>query len=260
MRVCLATLETSGALLEKMKDKELNHGLTSYYYLRGQEQLDLILSRINKSLLIDSGAHSFQHGKKVDFLDYTRKYVEFIKKNTDNPKIEGFFEMDVDNVIGYEKVLEYRKILEEVSNKIIPVWHRNRGVDDFIDMCKKYSGRKIAITGFANNDILDSQYNIFINTAHKYGCRIHILGLTRYGLIKDLNLGKDDSVDSSSWRQTGIFGGINAPLSDMTMYKCNWSEGLRCHHTIFMYINYYTAKRIQEMYEDVDNSVYKVGD
>lgn len=260
MRVCLATLETSGQLLDKMKENELNHGLTSYYYLQGQKQLDLILSKINKSLLIDSGAHSFQHGKKVDFLAYTKEYAEFIKNNTDNPKIEGFFEMDVDNVIGYDKVLEYRKILEEVSDKIIPVWHRNRGVNDFIEMCKKYTGRKIAITGFANNDILDSQYNIFINTAHKYGCRIHILGLTRYGLIKDLNLGKDDSVDSSSWRQTGIFGGINAHLPDKTIYKCSWPEGLKIHHTNFMYVNYYTAKRIQEMYEEVDNSIYKVGD
>ena len=81
--------------------------------------------------------------------------------------------------------MEYRKILESVSDKIIPVWHNNRGVEDFIEMCKKYKGKKIAITGFANNDIKDSQYSLFINTAHKYGCKIHILGL--YHLTNNRN-------------------------------------------------------------------------
>ena len=233
----------------------MNFGLVSYCYLRNQQQLEEILSKINISLLIDSGAHSFQHGKKVDFLDYTKKYAEFIKRNTDNPKIEGFFEMDIDNVVGYEKVLEYRKILEEVSDKIIPVWHNNRGVEDFVDMCKKYTGKKIAITGFANNDIKDSQYNLFINTAHKYGCKIHILGLTRYELIKDLNLGKDDSVDSSSWKQTAIFGGVNLPLTDKTIYKLSALEGLKCNYKYYIYLNYLTAKIIQDMYKEEDYSV-----
>ena len=255
MRVCLATLETSDYLLQKIKSNELNFGLVSYCYLRNQQQLEEILSKINISLLIDSGAHSFQHGKKVDFLDYTKKYAEFIKRNTDNPKIEGFFEMDIDNVVGYEKVLEYRKILEEVSDKIIPVWHNNRGVEDFVDMCKKYTGKKIAITGFANNDIKDSQYNLFINTAHKYGCKIHILGLTRYELIKDLNLGKDDSVDSSSWKQTAIFGGVNLPLTDKTIYKLSALEGLKCNYKYYIYLNYLTAKIIQDMYKEEDYSV-----
>ena len=198
MRICLATLETGDFLLKKMKDEELDYGLTSYYYLRGQEQLDLILSKINKSLLIDSGAHSFRFGKKVNFDDFTNSYIQFVKENTHNPKIEGFFEMDVDNVIGYDKVLEYRRKLEEVSDKIIPVWHKERGLDDFIDMCKKYKGKRIALPGIIGTELKDEDYNLFINTAHKYGCRVHILGCTRYKMIKDLNLDKDDSVDSSS--------------------------------------------------------------
>ena len=42
--------------------------------------------------------------------------------------------MDVDNIIGYEKVLELRKILLEATDKIIPVWHKNRGIDEFKKM------------------------------------------------------------------------------------------------------------------------------
>ena len=257
MEVCLATLETSDYILEHLEKEELKFGLVSYYYLKN-DLIDTILTKISKKLLIDSGAHSFQHGKKVDFDKYTEEYAEFIKKYTDNPKIEGFFEMDVDNVIGYEKVLELRKKLEAVSDKIIPVWHNNRGIDDFVNMCKKYTGKKIAITGFANNDIKDSQYNLFINTAHKYGCKIHILGLTRYELIKSLNLGKDDSVDSSSWKQTAIFGGINLPTKNDNIYRFESVEGMKTNYKKYIYLNYLTAKEIQDRYENVDQSIKEI--
>lgn len=255
MEVYLATLETSNFILEHLNNEELKYALVSYYYLK-EKDLEDILNKVSKKLLIDSGAHSFQHGKKIDFEKYTRDYAEFIKKNTNNPKIEGFFEMDIDNVIGYEKVLELRKILEEVSDKIIPVWHNNRGIEDFVEMCKKYSGKKIAITGFANNDIKDSQYNLFINTAHKYGCKIHILGLTRYELIKTLNLGSEDSVDSSSWKQTAIFGGINLPTNNDNIYRFKSLEGMKTNYKKYIYLNYLTAKEIQDRYDKIDNSVY----
>ena len=67
--------------------------------------------------------------------------------------------------------------------------------------------------------IYDHQYNLFINTAHYYGCNIHILGMTRFGLINQLNLGKDDSFDSSSWKQGGIFGKLTAPSYDNNIQK-----------------------------------------
>jgi len=184
-------------ILNNIEDDYLEHGLISFFYLKTEENLELVLSKC-KTLLVDSGAHSFQHGVKIDFDEYTREYMEFIKKHTDNPKIEGFFEMDIDNVTGYEKVKEYRVLLEAVSDKIIPVWHQDRGIDDFHLMCSERSGRRISITGFSNNDIIDGQYNLFLNTAHNYGCNVHILGMTRFPLIKELNLHKDDSVDSSS--------------------------------------------------------------
>ena len=40
-------------------------------------------------------------------------------------------------------ILPYRepKILESVTDKIIPVWHKNRGVEDFKKMCRDYQGK-----------------------------------------------------------------------------------------------------------------------
>lgn len=252
VKVCLASLEIEFKnVVGRLTDEYLNYGLVSYYYLKDDEQLEKILSKV-KYLYVDSGAHSFQHGKKVDFDKYTKEYAEFCKKHSDNPKILGFFEMDIDNVVGYEKVLEYRKILEEKSNKIIPVWHNNRGIEDFIETCKKYN--RISITGFANNDITDSQYNLFINLAHQHNCKIHILGMTRFNLLKNLNLAKDDSFDSSSWTQDGIFGNLSIPFKDKTLKKLTCFNGVKIHYNLLKKLNLISYKKMQDIYNDIDQS------
>lgn len=113
--------------------------------------------------------------------------------------------MDVDNIIGYKNVLELRKILESVSDKIIPVWHKNRGIDEFKKMCQQYEGRIIAVTGFKNEDIQDNQYLMFLKYAKKYNCRVHCLGMTRKKILDKVPF---DYTDSSSWVQSSIFGRI----------------------------------------------------
>ena len=105
-----------------------------------------------------------------------------------------------------DKVLELRKILENVSNKIIPVWHKNRGIEEFKKMCQDYSERVIAITGFKNEDIKDEQYLMFLKYAKKYNCKVHCLGMTRKKVLDKVPF---DYVDSSSWKQSGIYGRID---------------------------------------------------
>lgn len=135
--------------------------LMSFYYIKSKKELAIYIRDRSELIEIDSGAHSFQKGKKVDWVEYTKQYAEFIKE-FDRPNVVGYFEMDVDNIIGYDKVLELRKILESVSNKIIPVWHKNRGIEEYKKMCKDYAGKIIAITGFKNEDIKDEQYLMFL--------------------------------------------------------------------------------------------------
>ena len=183
----------------------MKYNLMSYYYIRNQMSLACFIREHTEEILIDSGAHSFQKGKKVDWLEYTKKYAQFIKE-FDRPNVVGYFEMDVDNVIGYEKVLELRKILEDVSDKVIPVWHKNRGIEDFKQMCQQYAGKIVAITGFKNEDIQDHQYLMFLKYAKKYGCKVHCLGMTRRKILDKVPF---DYVDSSSWKQSGIYGRID---------------------------------------------------
>lgn len=147
MKIFLSGLESSEkTIIDEFisKQEKIPFILTSYYYVRKKDELINKMINISDNLIIDSGAHSFQFGKKVDWEEYTKEYAKWIKK-IDCNKIVGYFEMDVDNIIGYENVLKLRKILESVSNKIIPVWHPNRGIDEFKKMCQEYSGKVIAI-------------------------------------------------------------------------------------------------------------------
>lgn len=202
MKVFLSSLE-NGKHFELFPMK---YNLMSYYYIKKANK-EFIKGIIDHSelILIDSGAHSFQKGKKVEWEEYTHEYAKWIKEN-DCEKIIGYFEMDIDPAgYPYDYVLRLRSILEKVSNKIIPVWHKNRGIDDYIRMCEKYSGKIIAITGFKNEDIKDEQYIKFLKVAWKYGCKVHCLGMTRTKILEKVPF---DYVDSSSWRQNAVYGNV----------------------------------------------------
>ena len=153
--------------------------------------------------MLDSGAFSFMRNKKaeVNFDDYLTKYIEFINIHD----IRYFFELDVDSVVGFEEVKRLRIRLEtETGKKCIPVWHRSRGKENFIQMCQEYD--YVAIGGLAINEIKPSEYPYlkwFIDTAHSYGCKIHGLGFTN---LKGLYIYNFDSVDSTTWCQGGKFG------------------------------------------------------
>lgn len=212
--------------------------LMSYFYIqKSNYDLGCFIRDNSEEVLIDSGAHSFQFGKKVDFLEYTKQYAEFIKK-FDRPNVIGYFEMDVDNVIGYDKVLELRKILENVSDKIIPVWHRNRGIEDYKKMCKQYSGKIVAITGFANKEIRDEQYIMFLKYAKKYNCKLHCLGMTRKKILDKVPF---DYVDSSSWKQSGLYGRIDGK-GKVT------KEFSKIKREVVFKENYLAGKKMQEHY------------
>lgn len=218
---------------------KMKWNLMSYYYLRSEKQYNVgSFIRDNSELvMIDSGAHTFQFGKKVDFVQYTKEYAEFIKK-FDRPNVVGYFEMDVDNVLGHEKVLELRKILESVSDKIIPVWHYNRGIDEYIEMCKQYSGRTISITGFKNTDVRDDQYIMFVKKAREYNCKIHCLGMTRRKVLDHVPF---DYTDSSSWKQSGIYGRIDGRGKVSREFS-------KCQREVVFLKNYEHGMRMQEHY------------
>ncbi|OQY39652.1 MAG: hypothetical protein B6229_03265 [Spirochaetaceae bacterium 4572_7] len=193
-----AVLLQSSRVIEELP--RMKYNMVSYYTVKNKD-ITPILDNTDE-VMVDSGAHSFQKGAVVEWESYTREYAAWIKK-IDRPNIIAYFEMDVDNIIGYKKVLELRKILTDVSDKIVPVWHKNRGIEDFTEMCKTHSGKIVSTTGFRNEDVTDDQYQLFLNEAWKYGCKLHCLGMTRKKVLDTIPF---DYTDSSSWMQFLRYG------------------------------------------------------
>ena len=237
MKIFLSALEASPEFIEIDKNiKQYKNNLMSFYYIRSRTEIAKKIRDKSELIIIDSGAHSLQKGKKVDWVEYAKQYAEFIKK-FDKPNVIGYFEMDVDNIIGYDKVLALRKILEKASNKIIPVWHKNRGIEEYKKMCKDYAGKIIAITGFKNEDIKDEQYLMFLKYARKYNCKVHCLGMTRKKVLDKVPF---DFVDSSSWKQQSIYGIIDKKKVSKDFSKQNrWKVMLE---------NYKKSMQMQEYY------------
>lgn len=173
--------------------------LESFYY--ADEWTETIIPKLNRFLL-DSGAFTFfSQGKHVDWNDYLTRYIGFINKN----RVERFFELDIDPLVGYQKVLEMRERLEgETGRRCIPVWHKSRGKEAFLEMCRDYD--YVAIGGIVSGEIKKPDYRYFpwfIQQAHRHGTKIHGLGFTRLSGIEKYHF---DSVDSTAWTCGNRFG------------------------------------------------------
>lgn len=179
--------------------------------------------------LLDSGAFTFCGDKSFNahrFEEYIEKYADFINRNN----IQKFFELDIDSIVGYEKVLEYRKKLERLTNKqSIPVWHISRGKDEFLRHCDEYP--YVALGGYVaaikasdpRQQAYVKAYPWFIDEAHKRGTKIHGLGFTSLEGMKKYHF---DSVDSTAWTTGNRFGYIYR-FDGTTMKKTEVPKGHR---------------------------------
>ena len=153
--------------------------------------------------MLDSGAFTFMQGKggKPDFDEYAERYGDFINRN----HVQKYFELDIDVVVGYDRVKKIRQKLEKLTNRqCIPVWHLSRGLDDFKRMCDEYS--YVAIGGIVSKEITSDKYNalpVLIAEAHKRNAKIHGLGFTALDWLRKCHF---DSVDSTAWTTGNRFG------------------------------------------------------
>lgn len=200
MKLCLAGLnsirEGTYAIL-----KDVPFVLESFYYIRDY-QIPLIHSA--ELFLLDSGAFTFKMNTKkaVDWDEYLQRYVDFINKYD----VEHFFELDIDAVVGYERVKELRRKLETgTGKKCIPVWHKSRGIEEYKRHCEEYD--YIAIGGMAGNEITQKEMpNLKKLTAYarKKGVKVHGLGYT----VANIEEWGFYSCDSTTWNMVSRFGKI----------------------------------------------------
>ena len=194
--------------------------LESFYYVDADTER---LLPYYGDFMLDSGAFTFmmQSKAKADWDEYIERYAEFINKH----EVEKFFELDIDSVVGYEKVLALRKKLEKLTNRQpIPVWHSNRGVAEFKRQCDEYP--YVALGGIVGNEWragAEKHIPWFISEAHRRGAKIHGLGYTKLTQLERYHF---DSVDSTAWTAGNRFGYVYK-FQDGKMLKYNVPKGKR---------------------------------
>lgn len=222
MKIFLVGPSLNGArgIYDEVVRKDAPYILESFFYANADTER---LIPWYGDFMLDSGAFTFMQSSKshCDWPEYIESYADFIRRNS----IEKFLELDIDSVVGYEKVLEYRRSLEKLTGKQpIPVWHKSRGYADYLRTCDEYG--YIAIGGIAIKDIKPEQYKAFprmISDAHKRGCKVHGLGFTQLKLLPKIHF---DSVDSSSWTTGNRFGYVYH-FDGRTMQKVSAPPGKR---------------------------------
>lgn len=194
--------------------------LESFYYTN--KDTERLMPRYG-DFLLDSGAFTFMRNTKtkLNWDEYLERYADFINRN----KVEKYFELDIDSVVGYAKVKDFRARLEKLTGRpCIPVWHKSRGYKEFQKMCDEYD--YVAIGGIVSGEIKSTQYGLFpamIADAHKRGSKIHGLGFTNLTWLPKCHF---DSVDSTAWTTGNRFGFIYQ-FDGRTMKKISAPNGKR---------------------------------
>jgi len=186
--------------------------LESFYYVADWQTRNM---HRFKSFMLDSGAFTFAFGSKatVNWDEYVSRYIDYINTND----VNLFFELDIDAIVGYEKVKEIRKKIESATNKqSIPVFHFERGKEEWLRMCDEYN--YVAIGGIAvakGRSRMEPYLPWFTSEAHKRGAKVHGLGYTNIDNLQRVGF---DSVDSSAWLM-GNRGGFVYRFDGRTMQK-----------------------------------------
>lgn len=176
-----------------------------------------------KNFILDSGAFTYLNSSKgnVNWDEYIENYSRFINKYN----VNKFIEMDIDPIVGIKEVERLRNKLEKLTGRqSLPVWHKSRGKDYWIKMCKEYD--YIAIGGIVTKEIKSTEYKYFhylIKIAHENNCKVHGLGFTNMKGMKEYRF---DSVDSTSWLSGTKFGHVYK-FNGETMLKFDKKIGQR---------------------------------
>jgi hypothetical protein len=155
------------------------------------------------SYMIDSGAHTLQQPSKTwtneELETFVKAYEIFVKKTCHVPCIKFYAEMDIDNIVGEDKVREWRERLSAITPKVVPVWHPTREKDisnpkEWIKYCKDYEW--VSLGGSWKLGLPADYQFALVKYAYEQGTKVHAMGCT--GFYHNLEV-PFYSVDSSSW-------------------------------------------------------------
>lgn len=201
---------------------KVKHVLTSFWQFHDKDT-QFVKRRKKKhpqmEFMVDSGAHTFitdwqkfTSWSRKDFDNYVEKYVRWI---VDNRKyISCAVEFDIDftlnmilggnqnSTIGPSIVSSWQdslfRPLEKKGIEIIYVWHVERGMDGWEDMCAKFS-----YVGLPGNLSSDADFNKYMSIARRYCTKTHGFAATKMVDFRDVEW---FSIDSITWKTGEMYG------------------------------------------------------
>ena len=207
----------------------IQNAFYSYYYMRKQKDSVLEGAKdCHKTIFVDSGAHSFfsemaddgiesasVHKKKSKTKEtpqeYFDNYVIWLKNNFN--KFDYYAELDIGEIVGQEKVREWREVLkkENLYSKCVPVYHPNiMSWEDYMKMLDTCESKYIALEGDRRNR-KRLPYNKLIKPAYERGIKVHGFAMTKHAVMTKYPF---YSVDSTSWLSGDMFGYVPTWIDD----------------------------------------------
>jgi hypothetical protein len=124
---------------------------------------------------------------------FMAEYKKFILDFKDNPKVDWFAEMDIEENTGLRQVEKWFEELRTLSDKVMPVWHPARGKDRWLRYIRenKYVG-----TGGTWKFLPTDTVTHMSILAYDAGARHHGFGCTSTRLMTAVPM---FSTDSTSW-------------------------------------------------------------
>ncbi len=199
------------------------HVLTSFLYLEKKGDMDIVKKRKKKyphlQFMIDSGAHTFQtdfdkfkHWTKADFDNYVARYAKWLLANKEY--IFCAVEFDIDYVlnqlfggggastVGSSMVAKWQKTvfqpLQEKGVDICYVWHPERKLEGWEEMCSQFS-----YCGLPGEMSKDADFNKYMSVARRYNTKVHGFAATKQTDFRDWPW---YSVDSITWKTCEMYG------------------------------------------------------
>ena len=201
----------------------VRHVLTSYLYLEKRKDPEVVKRRKKAHpemlFMVDSGAHTFitDYGKfsswsKQDFENYLKGYCDWLLKYKDYVFCAVEFDIDYtlnmlfgggqNSTVGSSIVTgwqdKYFRPLQEKGVDICFVWHTERKLEGWEEMCSKF-----AYVGLPGEMSSDADFNKYMSVARRYGAKIHGFAATKQADFRDWPW---FSVDSITWKTCEMYG------------------------------------------------------
>lgn len=243
-RIVFALSISRTRLKSTFEGSGITTGLASYWYLRkpsdqGHKEVIKMLTGVRKQctkMFIDSGiftmksqvlkvsvaqslgampkaqiAELAKKGKErlPEFVQFARDYAKWLNAHDD--LYDWAFDLDVDQFLGLEIAERFWDMLMnklKKPEKIVRIWHSTRTFAEWEEWCKKGTNPYLAVEGGGSHKQNPDFYRPYVDVAHKYGKKVHVLAATNPEFMKLVPV---DTADSSTWTSGSRFAVLYTP-------------------------------------------------